>query len=167
MVRCVCSLGLALGWRVQWEGAWPLSSGAHPLGVLPVQREKVMVGRPCQGRSEWAQPPRKAALTSLGPANWERPVPACLWENRPLVPRALPVHLHKTFGPCQFLPTDPSSCWKNRSLQHRGAWLTRAQHPETWTLTHRRDTWVQTPDWEIRGAPASQSQPHPASVLVR
>lgn len=84
-----------------------------------------MARNPRQGRLEWAQPPRKAALTSPAPANWELPVPACLWENRPPVPRALPGHLHKTLCLCQFLATtDPSSSLKNQSHQTREGRLT-------------------------------------------
>lgn len=37
---------------------------------------------PLPDRLEWAQPPSKVAVTSPA-ANWELPVPACLWENRP------------------------------------------------------------------------------------
>lgn len=99
-----------------------------------------MARNPCQGRLEWAQPPRKAALTSPAPANWELPVPACLWENRPPVPRALPGHLHKTLCLCQFLATtDPSSSLKNQSHQTKEGRLTHATCPERWTLTRKAD----------------------------
>lgn len=37
---------------------------------------------PLPDRLEWAQPPSEVAVTSPA-ANWELPVPACLWENRP------------------------------------------------------------------------------------
>lgn len=109
-----------------------LSRMAAPRPPFPPKREGNGRG-PLPRPVEWAQPPREAAVTSPGRANWELPVAACLWENRPPVPRALPGYLHKTLCPCQFL-TDPSSSRKNQSHQTRGGRLTRAKGPQSRTL---------------------------------
>lgn len=69
-----------------WEGDTPkfIKDFFNRVRVIfPAQSGPGSRGRsPLPGRLEWAQPPSKAAVTSPA-TNWELPVSACLWENRP------------------------------------------------------------------------------------
>lgn len=162
----------ALSWELWSEGTclcpvWqPPCHPSHP-------REKVMARDPCQGQSEWAQPPREAALTSPAGLIGSCQSLRVFGKTSLRFPEhSLGIYI-KPAAPANSSPTDPSSSRKNQSHQTRGGRLTRAKCPQSRTLAcngGKKDavagSKLARPEFRTRQHPGSPCPPSsPPSLL--